>query len=96
MVSRTLKSELMWNPNGKWSIFNVKQNQAESEESWFGFGLLPPNENQWWSIESTPNTINDVDFGLLFTSSSDIETFKRSTYTILDFLGDVGGLFGSL
>ena len=44
----------------------------------------------------TPNTFQDVDFGLLFITSADTETFKRSTYTILELLGDVGGLFGSL
>ena len=44
----------------------------------------------------TPNSFNDVDFGLLFYTSTKIESYVRSTYTILDLLGDVGGLFGSL
>ena len=44
----------------------------------------------------TPESYLDVNSGLIFWTSSDIKTFKRSTYTILDLLGDVGGLFGTL
>ena len=74
----------------------MEQREAESEEDWTGFGLIPPNWKKYWAIEITENSFKDVDFGLLFFTSRYIETFKRSTYTILDLLGDVGGLFGTL
>ena len=96
MVSRRVGSQFVSTPLNTWNIFNIQQYTAESEEGWFGFGILPPNEKTWYQIELEEDKIKDIDFGIFFQLSSDIKVFTRQTYTILDFLGDVGGLFGTL
>ena len=73
-----------------------------SEENYLGFGY--ENTKSWFQLsdEYTP-VINGYGttqfksaFKLKFTLLTNVKHNHRSIYTLLDFLGDIGGLFDAL
>ena len=94
------------------SVFNVArrimfnslvQHQVSSEESWLGLGLYAPKEKVWFenkinqrSVEIVGKEYDDLFLVVETSVSKDVEIHKRSIYTILDLLGDVGGLLDAI
>ena len=75
----------------------MTQNIAESEESLLGLGLSQSNEKEWFQLETSVLTYNDVGFmGQIIDLDTDVRIYKRQIYTILDLLGDIGGLLDAL
>ena len=77
----------------------IRQSYLESEERYLGDGFFPRQAdwfemiegekyNDGWEPESIMN--------FAFTMSLDTKQYNRSVYSILDFLGDVGGLLSIL
>ena len=73
-----------------------------SEENYLGFGY--ENTKSWFQLsdEYTPvlngygTTTNNALFRLKFNLLTSVKHNQRSIYTLLDFLGDIGGLFDAL
>lgn len=81
--------------------YKLQKHEADSEESFLGLGLMENNRRTWFDFASeTPITgrtyADDLMFGLEFILERDLIYHKRSIYTSLDLLGDVGGLFDAL
>ena len=83
--------------------FYIKQNLIESEEENIGLGLSDPVTKTYYVLEDKPyamrpraNRNKQTLFALDFVLSKDQTFHKRSIYTILDILGDVGGLLDGL
>ena len=80
------------------STFNMYKTVVTSEESWLGLGLIDDNEIEWFEVDVDSQKSQEVsgktqiDFELI----QDVKVIKRSTYAVLDLLGDVGGLFDAL
>ena len=76
----------------------MQKHTIESEEEWLGLGFSQPYRKEWFGlkqIESYQKQEGDptkITFGL----DQDVKVYKRSIYTILDFLGDLGGLLDAL
>ena len=86
------------NINWLQTIF-LRQSFLESEERYLGDGFFPRKAewiefyedaiyNDGWSPDSIMN--------LSFLMSMDTKQYSRSVYSVLDFLGDVGGLLSIL
>ena len=71
----------------------------ESEERYLGDGFFP-REAQWFELyeDETYNepVRDDKIASFSFSMSFDTKQYTRSVYSILDFLGDVGGLLSIL
>jgi len=70
------------------------------DDTW---GLWPPTSKEFFEMKKTrkaalPNieTYKDVLFSVWIEISPDIVNHTRSVYSVLDWLGDVGGLFDAL
>ena len=67
-----------------------------------GLGILPNNQKRWFGWYSEKPEIKPnyapgyILFAIEFRLNKDVLHFKRSIYTSLDLLGDVGGLFDAL
>ena len=66
-----------------------------------GLNFQTPNTASWYNLAKEPffvtNTrIDDDIFSLLIFLSPDRQMYKRSIYSILDWIGDIGGLFDGL
>ena len=78
--------------------YRQQKNEAESEESKLGLGLLPNNERTWFDYvskdpEIDPGYENDeMLFAVEFQVSKDVRHHVRSIYSFLAVLGDIGGL----
>ena len=96
-----MKSEL-WpiRSTDKW-IQNIylRQSLLESEERYLGDGFFP-REAQWFEMIEGEKFTNGWYAGnvmnFAFQMSLDTKQYTRSVYSILDFLGDVGGLLSIL
>ena len=80
----------------------VKEMRLESEEESLGVGLVDPVEATWFRQSDTPYALypryysSIVYCAIYFDLSADYTIHKRSIYTALDLLGDVGGLLDGL
>ena len=73
----------------------------ESEETWMGLNFQAPNTGGWYNLAQEPffvtkTRIDDDFFSLLIFLSPERIMYKRSIYSILDWIGDIGGLFDGL
>ena len=73
----------------------------ESEEAWMGLNFQAPNTGSWYNLAKEPFFVTktrrgDDVFSLLIFLSPDRIMYKRSIYSILDWIGDIGGLFDGL
>ena len=79
--------------------FEFEKHFLESEERWLGDGFYP-REEEFFSLSKLdeyndglhPNSFGGVQIQM----SLNTVLYTRSIYSILDFLGDVGGLLGIL
>ena len=82
-------------------VYNLRQSFLESEERYLGDGFFP-REAQWFEIfedetYNEPEPFRDDKIASFsFSMSFDTKQYTRSVYSILDFLGDVGGLLSIL
>ena len=76
--------------------YELLEHQLESEEWRTGLQLLDPLEDTWFKIDENPKEKFRLEghtfFNLLIQISPDRHMYKRSIYTFLDWLGDIGGL----
>ena len=91
------------NIDGKFLLYRLEQSNADSEESFLGLGLFPSNKKTWFNLrdKGKPRISEHYDkerlfFSAAFALASDVTFYKRSIYTSLDLLGDIGGLFDAL
>jgi len=83
-------------------IYTLQEHEADSEESLLGLGFSPNNQRTWFEYTSAVPEIrdqyapDDVLFSLKIKLDNDVVHHKRSIYTSLDLLGDIGGLFDAL
>ena len=84
-------------------VKSFQQHKIESDESFVNFGLSDPTEYIFYSLEDAykPKTRSKYTepsfvFGYRFGISPDLIKRTRSIYTVLDWLGDVGGLTDAL
>ena len=66
-----------------------------------GLNFQAPNTGSWYNLAKEPffvtkTRIDDDVFSLLIFLSPDRIMYKRSIYSILDWIGDIGGLFDGL
>ena len=87
-------------------VLNLKEYHVESEERWLGLNLLPATEESWFEIEEVPINVRARELDVVTNGkpffkfriflSPDKQMYKRSIYTFLDWVGDVGGLLDGL
>ena len=77
----------------------MRKSFLESEERYLGDGFFP-REAEWFEFIEGAKFNNDWYAGNImnfaFQMSLDTKQYTRSVYSILDFLGDVGGLLSIL
>ena len=76
----------------------LRESFFESEERYLGDGFFP-REAQWFELiegEKYHDGIHGRILNFAFQVSLDTKQYRRSVYSILDFLGDVGGLLSIL
>ena len=82
--------------------YNMQLNEADSEESYLGLGLMKNNQRTWFDYKSKEPEIesgydpDNILFSVEYLLERDVLIHNRSIYTALDLLGDVGGLFDAL
>ena len=80
-------------------VYNIRQSFLESEERYLGDGFFP-REAEWFELfddeDYNDGWRNDKIASFTFQMSFDTKQYTRSVYSILDFLGDVGGLLSIL
>ena len=59
------------------------------------FGNLLPSAYRHWPTDTKPDGLYKIG-SLNIIQGQDMRVISRQTYSVLDFLGDVGGLFGAL
>ena len=67
------------------------------DHEFYGFSMSSAQPSSWinWPTEDKPS--NKYKYASIeFNMSSNIMNWNRTTYSILDWLGDLGGLFGML
>lgn len=80
------------------TVQTFQQHKIESEESLVNVGLSDPFEYTFYTLETlltkSASTTSDpnIVFGYRYGVSPNLIKHSRSIYTILDWLGDVGGL----
>ena len=84
-------------------LYILNQFNADSEESFLGLGLFPSNKKIWFNLRNKGEVKKSehynkerLFFSAGFSLDSDVTFYKRSIYTTLDLLGDIGGLFDAL
>ena len=79
--------------------FLLRESFFESEERYLGDGFFP-REAQWFELikdqKFNGGFSDDNILNFAFQMSFDTKLYTRSVYSILDFLGDVGGLLSIL
>ena len=77
----------------------MRQSFLESEERYLGDGFFP-REAEWFELvlgeKYNDGWRDDKIASFSFEMSLDTKQYSRSVYSILDFLGDVGGLLSIL
>ena len=102
MVTNAIdRTQLRERVNGNVYHLQLQQQVVESEEHWVGLGLGSSNEGVWWNFKDGLTYLEAVRaptnfFEITFSLDLDRKVYKRSIYTVLDWLGDVGGLFDAL
>ena len=87
------------NHMGSFTLQNLllTHNIAESEESLLGLGLSGSNEKEWFQLKTNVLEYNDEGWmAQVIDLDTDVRIYKRQIYTILDLLGDIGGLLDAL
>ena len=79
---------------------NLQKHTIESEESILNIGFSQPKETVYYDLKEAEQRelfiSNPVIGGYSFGGSSVVTEHKRSVYTVLSLLGDIGGLFDAL
>ena len=103
MVQTTIKHESFAITAAECSrIYYLEEQHVESEERFVELNLLPPKTIKWFELGDNPHDIwareQNYNYAFYFTVclSADRHMYKRSIYSSLDWLGDVGGLFDGL
>ena len=80
-------------------VIDLKENTVESEENWVELIVSEPVKHTWFAIEMEDIlVVEDKDhvFQTKLRFSRDKVVNTRSIYTVLDWLGDIGGLLDAL
>lgn len=83
-------------------MLDLIKSSIESEENFIDLGFSEPQNYEFYSLKSSyipathPKKIPGLVVGQTYRVSPDMVVYKRTIYTFLDFLGDVGGLLEGL
>ena len=85
---------------GSWSYpILIKRTKLQLKDSLLSIGLLLTDEIESYEIEQMPlepsYSTSDISSHIDFYVSSDQFLYTRTTYSLLDYLRDIGGLFGA-
>ena len=85
---------------GSWSYpILIKRTKAQLNDSLLSIGFLFTDEKESYEIEQMslePSySTSDISSHINFYASSDQFLYTRTTYSLLDYLRDIGGLFGA-
>ena len=91
--------------NNEWPTFELQENEVETDDSAFGLGFFWKQQKSYFNWVPTPRDKtkrNDIwgdfrefaDFD--FQIHPDKIIHKRTRYSVLDWLGDIGGLYDGL
>ena len=70
---------------------------SENEFEFYDYELPPPKPSSWNSYPTKENPDGVFKYGSIeINLSQDLTTWHRQTYSILDFIGDMGGLLDGL
>ena len=78
---------------------SLQMNKITSEEDYLGIGWTAPLEHQFFDfVQESLNqpTIESSYAEIIVGLNPNIVEHQRSIYTVFDFLGDIGGLYGTL
>ena len=79
---------------------NLVHHKIESEEAYSGTGIESQFDKNFFQLEFTTRLFHESSteglFSMIISMSPDIVYHKRSIYTFLDMLGDIGGLSDAL
>ena len=68
-----------------------------SESTFYGLTFWNPEPSTWVDFPTPEHPDNKMEYASLYISLDDKKTkWSRQTYSLLDFLGDLGGLFDAL
>ena len=101
MVSQYAGMSFELNVAKLYILNTLVRHHVSSEENWLGLGL-GSNDKTWFEYQlnsggsSWKATDPDIFFTFHTVLSQDTEEIRRQIYTVLDLLGDVGGLFDAL
>ena len=96
-------SEFLFEPENSVKFFEIEKNEVTSEEQWLGLNFFPPITRVWYNPTGNPVVVypRGDDFQKRFLEinvglSTLKQVYKRSCYSGLDWVGDVGGLLDGL
>jgi hypothetical protein len=91
-----IMTQSLANPKGY--FYSLKRNKAQTSGDQILWFFLPEYTTEFWSFEATQgreNFLKNYDF-VQIELSLDQNQYKRSDYSLLQLLGDVGALFDVL
>ena len=66
-------------------------------KKFYNYEMPPPKPSMWVNYPTKNGTNEEYKYGgIEINKSYDRKEYSRSTYSLLDYLGDLGGLFGAL
>ena len=86
--------------DGNWDYpFVIKRSEIRLNDSLFSLGYLFTEEIESFEIEQLPiqsaYSESSISSTVSFYISGDLIRYTRTTYSLLDYLRDIGGLFGA-
>ena len=78
-------------------LYSIKQNEYELKDSFY-FNLNS-NSGTFYSVGNRQQNVENKDFNedryltIFFRMSQNYEVYERTTYTLFEVLGEVGGVF---
>ena len=84
---------------GQKKVAQITQHHVESQESWFGAGFVAPVESDFYTIDFEVSPFTEFEegiFTLAIVMSKDVVWHNRQIYSLLELLGDIGGLSDAL
>ena len=101
MLEKTLNTHLIGMPTKeKLYYYKMRGYKVESEENRLGINYFGIVEDSWFNIDEKPARRLTPSQGIIATIAIALDKdqilHKRSIYSLLDWLGDVGGLLAAL
>ena len=89
--------------NGGETSKRITKSQIESNQRFLNPGWFSPSEDSFFSVEGGPweiagtgNSASQEKLIIQVWAPQETSIYSREIYNVLDFLGDIGGLFDAL